>query len=47
MIRESEQHFFKRIIDRRKPARSLIWTIGLLAMVLFVIYYLSKVAQAG
>jgi len=47
MIRENEHHYFKRLIHRRKPARSLFWTIGLLAVVLFIIYYLRQIAEVG
>ncbi len=47
MIRDDNDHFFRRIIDRRRPARSLGRTIVLLAVIIWFIYYLMKIAGTG
>ncbi len=39
--------FFKRLIPARRSKRSLIGTIAVLIVVIFLINYLLKVAQAG
>ncbi len=47
MIRNDHTHYFRRIIDRKRPARSLGMTIGLLAIIIWLIYYLMKIAETG
>jgi len=41
------EKFFKRIIPARRNKRSLMGTTGILIVVLLLINYLLKVAQAG
>lgn len=41
------QKFLRRIIPARRSKRSLMGTIGVLIVVLFLINYLLKIAQAG
>jgi len=47
MIRDDNNHYFKRIIDRKRPARSLGRTIALLVIVIWLIYYLMKISGTG
>ncbi|MEA1881668.1 MAG: hypothetical protein U9N31_04640 [Candidatus Marinimicrobia bacterium] len=41
------EKFFKRLIQHRRSKRSLVGTIAMLIVVIFLMSYLLKIAQAG
>ncbi len=47
MITDDDTHYFRKIIDRKRPARSLFRTIILLGVILWLMYYLMKIANVG
>jgi hypothetical protein len=47
MIKDDDNQYFRKIIDRKRPARSLFRTIVLLGVILWLMFYLMKIASVG
>ncbi|HJL62833.1 MAG TPA: hypothetical protein QGH36_01335 [Candidatus Marinimicrobia bacterium] len=47
MIKDDDNQYFRKIIDRKRPARSLLRTIALLGVILWLMFYLMKIASVG
>jgi hypothetical protein len=47
MIRDDSNQYFRKIIDRKRPTRSLFRTIVLIGIIIWLMYYLMKIANVG
>ncbi|MEE8334922.1 MAG: hypothetical protein V3S48_00620 [Candidatus Neomarinimicrobiota bacterium] len=47
MKKKSGNNYFRRILPRHLPARSLLWTAGMVIVIIWLMYYLNKIVSTG